>query len=196
MTTNGASDIFVPPGKLRQRPNRDITWAIIVVALFAAHIAFIVGQACPYWSICFPFTPLAPYLWPIVAIALAIQLIARALFNRAIQPRRLARMILALLLIAFATDTLTGGDYRWFEIAMRREMRKCGGPTVLQQWAQNVLTSPQTIASFEERGGGGIDPKALPPELKSFASAHTPIYRQINSGGPWFMFAQGGWDMG
>jgi hypothetical protein len=198
MTTNWASDGFLPPHEFRQKRPRDIIWAVAVSALFAAHIALILGQACPYWSICFPCTPIAPYFWPILAIGQAIWLITRAREERAIRPRRTARVVLALILIAFATDTLTGGDYRWFEIAMRREMRKCGGPAPLQGWAQGILTSPQQIAALEDHE---IDIKDLPSGIKSFAAEacefpHTPQYRRLSSGGPWFMFNQGGWDMG
>ena len=109
---------------------------------------------------------LEPYLWPAVAIGLAIWLGARAVANRTNQQRSLVRAILALLLVAFATDTLTGGDYRWFELAMRREMRKCGGPAALQNWAQRVLTSPQQVAAFEDHdifgfGGSVFAPLAV-----------------------------------
>jgi hypothetical protein len=198
MTDGRANDISELVYKNRKRWPRDIVWSIVVVLLFVAHIALILGQVCPYWSICFPCTPIAPYLWPAVAIVLAIILASREFFSGYRGSWRSGRSILAVLLVLFATDTLTGGDYRWFEIAMRREMQKCGGPTSLQQWAQQSLTSPQQIASFE---ANGVTPKDLSSQVQSFAAEacefpHIPFYRPINTGGPWFMFNQGGWDMG
>jgi hypothetical protein len=198
MTSDPASNIANRLNKPRKRWPRDIVWSIVVIMLFVAHIALILGQACPYWSICFPCTPIAPYLWPVVAIVLAIILAFREFFFGSRGSWRSGRSILAVLLVLFSADTLTGGDYRWFEIAMRREMRKCGGATALQLWAQQVLTSPRQIASFE---ANGVTPKDLSPQVKGFAAEaceppHIPLYRPINSGGPWFMFDSGGWDMG
>ena len=61
-----------------------------------------------------------------------------------------------------------------------------------------ALASPQQIAHFEDHD---VDPKDLPPNIRSFAAEvcefpAVPEYRHIKSGGPWFMFNRGGWDMG
>ncbi len=176
----------------------DLILGTAVAVLFAGHILLILLQACPYWTMCFPFPSAGPYVWPIAAIGLAVYLLGAVISPDEMRRRsRRARLILALLLVAFATDTLTGGDYRWFELEMRWEMRTCGGPAGLQQWAQSVLTSPQWIATFEERD---VRPSDLPPAIRRFAAKtckfHVPQYRSVKIGGPWFMFDDGGWDMG
>ncbi len=180
----------------KQRP-WDLILGTAVAVLFALHIITILVQVCPYWSICFPVPSAGVYFWPYVAIALALWLATKAISKPTGRPSRVVRIVLALLLVAFATDTLTGGDYRWFEIAMRREMQTCGGPAAIQQWAQGVLTSPQQIAIFEDRD---VRPSDLPPAIKRFAAKSCqfqhPQYRLIRNGGPLFMFDDGGWDMG
>jgi hypothetical protein len=198
MASQPGNDIADSLYKPHRRWPFDILSAVVVLALLAGHIALILAQVCPYWTICFPFTLLAPLLWPVVAICLAIVLACRKALSGAGRHWRSVRSILAALLVLFATDTLTGGDYRWFEIAMRGEMRKCGGPEAIQRWAQNALSSPQKIASLEDHD---VDPQTLPPEIIAFSSAaaewpHVPLYLHVGSGGPSFMFARGGWDNG
>jgi len=188
---------IVPPTIPQGRWPRDVIWARLIVVLFVAHIGLILLQACPYWTICFPCTPVAPILWPIVAMGLAAWLIRQAICDEGFRSSRSARVLLAVMLIAFGADTLTGGDYRWFEIAMRHEMRKCGGPALLQNWVQGELDSPSTVAAFEDHGVNQTD---LPPEIQAFAAdaseGHIPQYRRLSDGGPWFMFDRGGLDMG
>jgi hypothetical protein len=165
--------------------------AIILCLVFAFHIIFILNNDGPYWAMCFPVPNAGPYLWPMLAIALAL-----ILFLRSRPGARILRGVLAALLLTFAADTLTGGDYRWFELAMRREMSRCGGIAALQAWAEQALNSPQQLASEDEQA----DFKTLPPEVQRFALAtckfRTPWYRTAAKGGPSFMFGNGGWDMG
>jgi hypothetical protein len=106
---------------------------------------------------------------------------------------RIMRSVLTGVLALCIADILTAGEYRWFEIGMRRELRNLGGATALQTWAQNTLDSTQTLANWEEKDMVATD---LPPQFRTFAAQFRPLFRHVNTGGPFFMFDDGGWDMG
>ena len=193
MTSTPPPDLYSFLQPRRKRLTRDLILCLIVIVLFVAHIALILGQTCPYWSICFPFTPLAPFVWPPVAIILAVVQLCTVLLGKSpTDPARWSRIVIALLLIAFAADTLTGGDYRWFTIAMRRQLRQCGGAAPLQAWVQATLANPARVAYFESNG---IDRKDLPPQFQSFAADFGPFYSS-GSDGTWIEFQTGGLDAG
>jgi len=192
---------------------RDIAWASAISALFVAHIYFIIIKVCPYWSICFPCTPLAPYAWPLVAIGLAMRLIWLATKAQSAPRRRPIRYGLAILLLLFATDTLTGGDYRWFELAMREQLKKCGGPEALQAWALGHLSTAKPPEEYDDKE---LDFAEMPTPIRNFASGyHWATYnfiqqdrdqpfKYISHDGtpsydtrePAIVFDDGGWDMG
>ena len=153
-----------PPSK---RWPRDIVWSFVVVGLFAAHFAEIFGQLGPYWTFCCFFFGVARYSLPVIAIILAVTTMGRhALEGGASKALRRVRLGLAILLSFLAIDTLTGGDYRWFELAMRYDMARFGGMQSLQSWAQNNL---ETVGP-DESWGYSLHPMDMPKQVQNFAA--------------------------
>ncbi len=190
------------PPRPQRRKRGDLVFGIVVAVVFVLHIIGIFVAGGPYWSLSFPLPYAGPYVWSIAAIGAGAWLLKVVFSSNMSRRNRWIRLFLAMFLVAFAIDTLTGGDYRWLELEMRWEMRTCGGPAGLQQWAQSVLTSPQEVLHLEylARQDQAVQISDLPPAIKQFAAktcqSKKPYYRKIESGGPWFMFDDGGWDVG
>jgi hypothetical protein len=183
------------PPPPRQPSNADVTWGIVLVIMAVLHIGMIFSQTSPYVDLCIVIVPLGRYFWPVVAFSVALCMAGRAANPRFGSFKRI-RLILAALLVLFGIDTLTGGNYRWFELAMRHEMAKVGGPAALQAWGQSSLSSTEKIAAFDKDGGGILNPNQVPPALQHWFGHGGPMYRMSQDGGPAFQFDNGGWDMG
>ena len=118
-----------------------------------------------------------------------MSLLSRSFKSHANRRLQIVRRSLGFILLLFAADTATGGDYRWFEIAMRRELQKCGGPTALQESAQVALADPSQLKRSDRDLG-------LPPSspLATFAKGREASYMSSEAGGPFIMIQTGGWD--
>jgi hypothetical protein len=174
----------------RKRVPTDVVLGFVLMTIFILHIGEILLLRYPLWGFCFPFTPIAPYFWELVAIIAAVTILVRCVFDRS---RRVLRLVIAVLVIAFSTDSFLGGDFRWFALTMQTELQRCGGASALQAWAQSALSTPQNIASYEN---SGLDLKTLPPQFHAFAVDFHPDYVSANAYGPAFMFDAGDWDDG
>ena len=172
---------------------RDIVIACMLLAFYAAQVLWMVFEHCPFWSFCFPLVSIGPYFWIAVAVAVGFSSVRRIRSGARLSCVRVVRTILAVVLALCIADILTAGDHRWFELGMRRELRNLGGATALQTWAQNTLESPEILANWDEKNMVATD---LPPQFRTFASQFRPLYRRVETGGPFFMFDDGGWDMG
>jgi hypothetical protein len=182
-----------PP--LPKHPLADVKWGMVLVVMAILHIVLIFSQTSPYVDICIVLVPIGQYFWPLVAFAVAVWTAGRAFSPRFGPPKRL-RLIIAVLLALFAIDTITGGNYRWFELAMRYQISKVGGPTALQTWAQNELGTPAKIAALDQDAGGPLLASRTPRAYQHWFGHFGPMYRQSQGGGPAFQFDNGGWDMG
>jgi len=161
------------------------TWGVVVAAVFAAQLAFILTRACPGWALCcFPL-PFTPILFSMVALLLGGVLLMRAIRQK---PWRKLRLVLALVLLCFGADFISGGSYRWFEVAMRMKLREGGGPAALQAWAEKVL-SPENIGKLDQKE---ITYKDLPVAFQDFGKQFHPFYRRPDAGGPDIQFEGGG----
>jgi hypothetical protein len=173
----------------------DVKWGIAVLVLLILQIVWILVKACPVVGMCFPFPACTDLLWPIIATSLAIWIAAMACGHQP-RRRRVFRLLVAGLLAVFSIDSFTGGQLRWFELAMRWQMAKVGGPDALQRWAQGELETPQQIAALDEDAGGPLLASRTPANLKHWYGHFPPMYRLTRGGGPFFQFDNGGWDMG
>ena len=175
---------------MRSRIPRDLKWGLAIAAVFVLHTVTILLQGCPFWSCCFPFTPIAPILWPGAAVMSAGICLYRA--ARSGVPARVERVLLSALLLLFIVDSVTDGDHRWFEVAMRRQEAKIHLDD-LQAWTQSQLSSPQQLAVWEDKG---LATNQLPIQCQNLPYHYYPLYRSSSAGGPFVQLGTGGWDMG
>gem|GEM_PF-6047696 len=169
---------------------RDLTWGVVLAAFWILHVIVCFAQGTPVWACCFPIDSLAPYMWSCFAVSSAAFLLWRAFTGN--RRMKTAQATLAFLLLVFTADTLTGGDYRWFELSMRQQLQKCGGAIALQEWAQSNL---ENIGSAENLKDQTIDPHQLPPSIQGFAAHFNEISYVFGSdySVKAILFEYGGW---
>jgi hypothetical protein len=120
-----------------------------------------------------------------IALFLGGVLLARAVRQKR---WRKSRVLLALILLCFGGDFISGGSYRWFEVGMRMKLRDGGGPAALQAWAEKIL-SPENIGKLDKKD---ITYKDLPVAFQDFGKRFHPFYRRADDGGPDIQFEGGG----
>ena len=144
----------------------DLAWATVLTSYYVLHVVIILRYSTPFgWFCCCLFPPLDTDGWIVVATLILGSMWVQAARKRLWTPSNVAaRIVLSLLLIGCGSDLVTGGNERWFTIALNRDLRACGGPGELQAWAERFL-APDHL----NPGRDDIQRTELPPPIRTFA---------------------------